>query len=207
MVKTIKGGFTTSGEGATALAGEALGISNKKPEKETEPTKEEESMEKKIVKLLVDNTPDQIIRDKVGCSDAQLQVIKMYLGDIKDKVKVEKEKVEVVEDKPPEEPAKEKPPEKVWDPFATGVEPKKETKKVKLVFTVWDPLSPDKPTQVEVPMDEAVPEEPETEEAEEETSKTKKEQIQDLLKEGKNNSEIAKEVGVSRSYVLKIRRG
>lgn len=210
MVKTLSGGFTTKDGGADELVGEALGVSKGRPEQPV--SEEKQSMQRQIVKLIADGKADREIMDMVGCSNGQVQIVKMYLGDIKDKVKVEKERIEVVEDKPPEEPEKEKPPEKVWDPFATGVEAKKEpTKKVKLVKAIWDPLSPDKPAHIEVPIEEEPKAEEIAEEAEEEAApepeKSKREQIQDLLKEGKSNSDIAKKVGVSRSYVRKINTG
>lgn len=218
MVRTIKGGVTlSSGDGANELVGEALGISDKKPE-EVKITDEEQSMQKKIVKLLADGKADRNIRDMVGCSDGQLQVIKMYLGDIKDKVKIEEEKAIVVEEKVKEEEEVDDTPKKVWDPFETGVEKKKNAvKKVKLVPAIWDPLSPDKPRFVEVPIEDEPKPEVVAEEAvreakivkeSEETKPTTKELIIGFTQQtGMSVKDIAERVGVSESYVRKIKSG
>lgn len=222
MVETITGGLSTSGgEGAKVLAGEALGLSDKKPEKEARQTDEEQSMQKKIVRLLAEGKPDKIIRDMVGCSDAQLQVVKMYIGDIKDKVRVEEEKAVVVGEKAEEEEEVDDAPKKVWDPFETKEEKKKkEARKVKLVPAIWDPLSPDKPLFIEVPDEKPAPvteEEKEDVDVAEEAvkiskldadPKSRKEQVKKLLEAGELSQQgIADKLKISRSYVARIKGG
>lgn len=204
MVKQITGGFTTSGDGAKKLAESALGLSDKKTEEPT-PTDEEQSMQKKIVKLLAEGKADKVIRDQVGCSDAQLQVVKMYIGDIKDKVKVEEEKVVVIEEKAEEEEKVDDTPGKVWDPFETKQEKKKkEARKVKMVPGIWDPLS-DKPSLVEVPVEDVA--EASVKAANVEVDPiSKKEKVKKLVEAGKLSQQaIADELKISRSYVTKIK--
>lgn len=219
-MKTITGGFSTAGGGGKELAGMAIGVGDKAVDSEPTLSKEEDSMQKQIVKLLAEGKADKDIRSMTGCSDGQLQVIKLYLGDIKDKVRVEEEKAIVVEEESETEEEVDEAPTKVWDPFETKEEKKKkEARKVKLVPAVWDPLSPDKPKFIEVPIEEEeVPVESEgdgvvdeAEVAEESVEKAKPERtkgeiVTELLKSTKlSHNKIAEKTGASLSYIGKIK--